>query len=735
MSTLTFFRPARVSLACWWAAALFLAGGTARAEMQTQVFRLNPNWNLISFQVTPENPDAAAVFGTIPGFQSAWSYEASTGLWQRYVKPSGTAEEQADAQTANDLLRLAPIEPGRGYWVQMEGSVERWEVRGAVPSGHDFPSLRFDPGWHLIGIPVGAAVVTNREPVSLLAVLSAAGFDYDAVMTWGTNAYWKQFRPRGANHPLAGVAADPPFPAFRLQEDLGRGYWVRSLTDATLRPRLLTTLRPDMDLPPHGNFPSKEDQNVSGATNQAGLKSVRDQTVIRFFPGEEVQMVGIANQSEDERPSGGILLWEATWTPLTGTATPEPWIRLFPSRDAREERGPDGRLLGDYTRLNGVTTIESDIVYLRLDRRNLGRGRHEGILTLRTTVTNRTFQVIAEVPGVEGDFSGYAVIETVNGRRNRVPDLDLAVTFYEDASVPGLLRGLIDSSRAVMWPVDVPLVGHRITDEGNQFQLSGGYVLPPGDQNGEPFDQWDENDPAAGEDVDWLNDGKLDVRNPFPFPIQRTVLLEGALVAANPTDGQVLKGRYREVVHGLSRTPIELVGSFHLERQAVRPFTLRRSVESDTGIEPVVVARSAPPSLVIPVGESRTNRINIVTDLALHTLQVEWDFGNSTNINANLVLTLRSPGTDGRSLLLYDGRQPANAIPAEALRTVNVPLTRPPAGDFESFLRDIPRTGARPAPGLPWQLVIENRGRSPCSSPDGCCGWRASPSPKFMAAS
>src|SRR5262249_489853 len=147
---------------------------------------------------------------------------------------------------------------------------------------------------------------------------------------------------------------------------------------------------------PPNNFPSKEDLNVSGVPPGVPPKTVLNQDVIRFFPGEDVQTLGISNLGETEGTGGGILLWEAVWVPLTDLNTPEPWIRLFPSPDQREQRDQAGQLLLSYTNLTGVTTLENDIVYLRLDRKNLGRGLHEGNLVLRTSVGDRTFHVIAE---------------------------------------------------------------------------------------------------------------------------------------------------------------------------------------------------------------------------------------------------------------------------------------------------------------------------------------------------
>src|SRR6185369_16071129 len=148
---------------------------------------------------------------------------------------------------------------------------------------------------------------------------------------------------------------DLPFPAFDLQKDIGRGYWIRVLEPAVLRPRLVTTVRPDIDAEPLNNFPSKEDFNVSGA---AQPKNVQQQDVIRFFSGEDVQTLGVANLGDGTTSGGGILLWEAIWTPTTDRTTPEPWIRLFASPDQREQRDAEGKLLASHTNLTGVTTLE-----------------------------------------------------------------------------------------------------------------------------------------------------------------------------------------------------------------------------------------------------------------------------------------------------------------------------------------------------------------------------------------
>lgn len=693
--------------------AVALCGFAPRVRAEVQQFRLDPQWNLIAFQIVPDDPSPQAVFSTLPGFQAAWTYDAARGLWERYVAPAGNSAQQTNDAIANQLITFPPIQPGRAYWVFTSQAVPVWEVSGAVPRGGALPGLSLQTGWNLVGLPIGAVSITNPEPVSLLAVLTAAGFDYDALLTWESQSYRKMFRPQpsapGAPpNPLEGFPPEAPFPSLNLSNDLGRGYWIRVLNPAVLRPRLVTTVRPDIDTEPLNNFPSKEDVNVSGQSVPALPKSVQQQDVIRFFPGEDVQTLGVANVGSGTDSGGGLLIWEAIWTPTTDRNTLEPWIRLFASPSQREARDQQGRLLSSHTNLTGVTTLENDMIYLRLDRKNLGRGLHEGTLLLRTSVGDRNYRVVAEVPGLEGDFKGYAVIHSVNGKRNPVPDIDLFISFYEDQKVQALLRGVIDSSQALMWPVDVPLVGHRVADQGNQFLLGGSFVLPPGDQNAEPFDLWDEQDPAAGADLDWLNDGTMDVKNPFPFPVQRTVSLEGALVQGNPVDGYVLEGSYHEIVYGMSREPIRLSGIFHLERAALRPLSSRRLTESDTGIEPVITKKNAVP-VSIPAGGVRESAVSVATEMDLQSLQVALQF-NAPLPHNRLRLALRSPSSPPVELVLYDGSAPANAISPKLLESITFPIDRPAQGDFTQFIRTVPGTRSAAAQGLFWKLVIQNTG-------------------------
>jgi hypothetical protein len=85
--------------------------------------------------------------------------------------------------------------------------------------------------------------------------------------------------------------------------------------------------------------------------------------------------------------------------------------------------------------------------------------------------------VVAHVPGIQGEWSGSAEIQSVNNRKNPVPKIDLHLSFFEDPAIPGLVRGYMDSYNSLLWPVDVPLIGHITDRSGNAFYLNGAYVL------------------------------------------------------------------------------------------------------------------------------------------------------------------------------------------------------------------------------------------------------------------
>lgn len=628
------------------------------ADLQTQTFSLTAGWNLIAFQVVPHNPTPAAVFGSLGNvFEAAWSFENGTKTWQWYVRPG------LEQSSVNSHAPIQGIALGRAYWIYMRTAVPVWNVEGSVPT--NTPAVSLINGWNLIGVPVGTTQLT--EKVNILAVLAASGLDYDTVLRWELDRYLK-FTPRTDD------VDDRPFPTF----DANKGHWVRvtSTNRIYLQPRLLSSVRADVDAEPLGNFPSYEDLDLS----QTGVRprpplGPTNQTHIVFRPGEDTQQLEIANTG------GGIMLWRLEWTPADSTNAN--WLVFSPSLS------------------QGVTTIENDIVELQLDRRHLPQGTHRGTLKLITTAgPPREFTVVAHVVGLQGEWRGAAGIQSVNERQNPVPDIDLHVSFFEDPAIPGLVRGYIDSQNSLLWPVDVPLVGHITDSSGNAFYLNGAYVLPPGDQNNPPYEEF--NTGVDGEDIDWDCNG-FDDLNPFPFPIYRAVTLIGGLTSASPASGYTLEGAYEEVVYGMLREPIYLKGQFALRRENSQPFANRRPVpnaEDSRGLLPVI-QKSDRPAAPVSVGSSLTRQIQFSTDLVLQDISVEVELGG-TVVPTGIRTTLRSP--EGINVLLHD-RAPVSAavLKGQPGKGVNFPSERTPA---ESLATELVQAGARTL-GT-WRLVVEN---------------------------
>ena len=110
---------------------------------------------------------------------------------------------------------------------------------------------------------------------------------------------------------------------------------------------------------------------------------------------------------------------------------------------------------------------------------------------------------------------------------------------------------------------------------------------------------------------------------------------------------------------GMLVAGLVLSGIFHLERQSVRPLSSRRSVDQDTGVEPVV-SKKNPIPLTIPAGATRTNSVSIVTEMDLQSIQAAVNF-NAPLAHSAILIKLQSPGPNPVELVLYDGTSLANA--------------------------------------------------------------------------
>lgn len=690
-----------------------------RAEtLQTQRFTsLSANWNLISFQVIPTNPSPAAVFGSLPGFQVAWTFDASTNSWRRFVRTGDPVRDSVENSLPS--VAITSIAVGKAYWVYLSAAPGSWNITGTAPADENFPELNFAPdAWNLIGIPVGDADLAGNnylnpgETINLLSVLTRAGFDYSHILRWEQNTQtFQKATPSNADQ--------DDFSLF----DQWRGYFLFVTDPEILRPVLLPAVRADVDAEPIGNFgalpSSHEDLHISNSRTPLDGNT---QTHIAFFPGEDVQKLGLSNTG------GGIMIWEAEWIPertfkplgsrpedpAQPITAEDPWMTLAsdptmktdfvtvvdpagePQRKSESQR--------EWTKLRGVTTLENDSVYLRLDRKHLAAGTYQGTLQLRTSVGTRNWTVTAEVPGLQGDWRGRASIDTVNGKKNRPPDVDLQVSLFEDADSPGLVRGMVDSTQALLWPVDAPLIGHITDSKGNAFSLGGGYVLPPGDQNIPPYDSITGD--LTAEDVDWNNDRKLDNLSPFPFPIHREVLMQGRLVAASSFEGYAIEGEYIEVVSGMLRQSIRVLGTFTLSRESATPFSRRFSatapIVNNPGIgesnnEPVIKRTFRPGT---PVALPVTRTVEFTTDLALTGLQINVRLDTTGMNPGTLVMKLVAP--NGTELLLHN----LENLPLSTLANITYPSNRSPASSLDTFIRSVDATTTKGT----WSLVCSGTG-------------------------
>ena len=632
--------------------AFCLIGSPALSQAaEIQEIKLDLGWNLVCIQLIPEPSDPSVVFGSLGNdFIAAWTFDKQKGKWYVYYNPGGPDAEK------NFLDPMPPVQPGKAYWVYMK-SAANFNVAGSVPLTG--VTVYLDPGWNMVGFPSGGR--TFLEDISLMSILESSGAEYDVILKWEADQYRKF------------TSDETDQDDFVLYEP-DRGYWV-NITGAavSLKPSMVSSIRADVDVEPQGNFPSYEDFQVSRAGQGSGARYRTDlnaglsdplgpdtQTHISFFEGEDVQTISITNSG------GGIMLWDLEWKPTDNPG--DDWLT--------------------FSSMQGVTTIETDIVSVFLDRKNLFKGVYRGEITIHSNDKDRVIQVVAEIPSLAGEWRGHAEIETVNGRHNPVPRIDLHLDMYEDEKAPSFLRGTLDSTNALLWPVDVPLTGHVLSTKGNSFLLSGSYILPPGDQNRHFFTEF-----PGTEDVDWSSDGSFDAVNPFPFPIQRSLTLTGSLVSGTTREGYVLEGGYTETVAGMLREPIELKGAFTLSLESPDPFTNRKATpnsESADGAMPVVIRSESPnKSLAVsPVEQT----LHIITDMILQDISVELDITHPAP--KDISISLIAP--DSTIVRLHD------QAPIASLQNMSFPEGRAPRDSFSTLF-------GKNTVGY-WKLKVENHG-------------------------
>ncbi len=640
----------------------------AQAPVRTQTVVLERGWNLLSLQVgQPLSPEAFAALvrpvgaGSTNPVVSVWAPVPATGEWQSY-QPRVTGFPQ-------DLLS---IEPGRGYWVQVDGP-SSVTVTGVPWEG----PLELRPGWNLVGFP---GVEVEESGRSLEAVFRGRLPDIRQVWEWDATPS----RQRYVGHDTTAR------PALRELTTLlpGKAYWVQSGAEGRmlLTPKPAIALPPDIDLPPLSEGPVRAVGTEDRANDLNGngvLDTAFTQDTLFFSAGIRTEVITVLNEGAgrmnwsgrvDAAQPGGIRFASFVGgDPRIDTAAMRP--DLVSLQSGRVE-------VPAVLELSGVVASEPGHLTVQVDRSGLAAGRHTNTLGVWAGGQSRVVRVIVEVPPVDGDWAGFAVARKVNDRDVSIGKIDLYLALQREngARNPNdpALRAIISRDRSLLFPRDVALSGAYFTQR--EFFLNTHFEVPRGDRNAPPYATFrtgadDESGGRGFGDFDGNGDGLLDNSNPFPFPVRREITLVGTNVNENR-----LVGRYVETFQNLlpDRRRITVEGEFELER--------RSRVPSLTSVFNRTVNTNA------PIGGggsfSLTNRLTVTNEFVVEGVRgsVRLEFGGA--VRPELVL-LGPVGSDGSP-----GGRMARSIPLPGTNGVSgiVPFA------FEDF-NGLSGRGE-------WQLVV-----------------------------
>ncbi len=476
----------------------------------------------------------------------------------------------------NHLHPFASVELGRAYWVYYDRpSGTNWSVVGS--SVASAIRLDFRQGWNLVGVP-GQADDAELNVISIFKPGDLEKIQFIARWEASLQEY-QLYDPKNATA--------SQFQFFNPN----RGHWILATGQLSIQPDLVVEAPGDADLLPlqapavvEGSpwSPGPEDVSIHLPGAPPVFQTRATKTVIRIPKGQDSFLLPLYNRG------GGILGWTATFLPRAaqGGATGLGAAEVSTVLSLQQE--------------SGITSSETDTLKILVDRTRLAPGEYLAQLKIAaSTGQSKVFDLVIEVGGLDGQWVGFASIDSINGKSNVVADIDLFVHLFQD-NQPGSrqLRGIIDSRETLLWPMDAQLLGHVIDSPSgtfdpnyaSRFVISGGYTLPPGDVNRHPFETFPTNgvpvtDPDTGlpfltnEDGDrWfytLPDRltRPNFLNPFPKFISREVEFIGQLTGSE--GAAIAEGDYYETITGMMPQPIYLKGSFRLTRRTYSPLEKR----------------------------------------------------------------------------------------------------------------------------------------------------------------
>ena len=162
---------------------------TALASVEQTIAIPRAGWNLVSFNVMPDDPSPEAVFAEV-----ADSVQSVISGTRRWTPQSGG--------------RLAALQIGVGYWVKTTRDNVVWTIRGEPDEG---VAINVNAGWNLIGYPL----LDAGAPETVLRSASEAGI---------------------VSSVISGTRRWTPQSGGRLAEMVpGVGYWLKAAKAGTIK--------------------------------------------------------------------------------------------------------------------------------------------------------------------------------------------------------------------------------------------------------------------------------------------------------------------------------------------------------------------------------------------------------------------------------------------------------------------------------------------------------------------
>jgi subtilisin-like proprotein convertase family protein len=519
------------------------------------------------------------------GFQAAlsdasrlkqiWGYEAggsptAPGTW-RFFRTDVTPGLPND---------LALIEPGRAYWVQLSQPADL-VLTGPAWSG----AVALSPGWNLVGFP--GIDLAEDEAQDFASVFGGHLGSIQQVWTHENDS--KRF----VGYDLTAI------PALRELNQVkpGMGYWIYATAPLSIQPGPYVAIPGDADaspLEPEVDFVPAQFPGLPNAAEYSGshIRKVRPgsedapldlngngiidspftQNTLKFDVGVDRKVITVGNQGT------GLANWVlSNSVPWLFTASPDE--NTYPGNVGRPKTA------------SGVVSAERDTVTLYADTKGLQPGIQTGQVTIYVGNLVKTITVLLDVPTSNGDWKGYATTQSVNGRAIGIGAVDMGINLFMEEGSSSNFRAVLNRDTSLLFPRDVFMNGVFYT--GNSFSLTTNFEMPTGDRNAPPFDTFSQPSnynsltgaAKARADFDANNDHKLDVSNPFPFPVRRQITLLGERKTPDR-----MEGSYIESITGIlpASQPIFIQGTFYLDRQTFAP-TKRSIFNEKTNNSPILI--------------------------------------------------------------------------------------------------------------------------------------------------